>query len=102
MVMQAVTFCGDTGRTIRPDSLSARGPRPGSQPPYLFKGMFEPRLWATASRVTRRLGHVWRRSGHGKSAAASRLRACARKEAANLRLPVGSHVWPDNSRPELI
>jgi hypothetical protein len=31
-----------------------------------------------------------------------RLRACAREEAANLRLPVGAHVWPDNGRPELI
>jgi hypothetical protein len=31
-----------------------------------------------------------------------RLRACARKEAANLRLSVGAHVWPDYGRPKLI
>ena len=31
-----------------------------------------------------------------------RLRPCARKEAANLRSPVGAHVWPDDGRPELI
>jgi hypothetical protein len=30
------------------------------------------------------------------------LRARARKEAANLSLPVSAHVWPDNGRPELI
>jgi hypothetical protein len=34
-----------------------------------------------------------------RPAALTRLR---RKEAANLRLPVGAHVWPDNGRPELI
>jgi hypothetical protein len=31
-----------------------------------------------------------------------RLHACTGKEASNLRLPVGAHVWPDNGRPELV
>ena len=35
-------------------------------------------------------------------AGAYNLPTRARKEAANLRLPVGAHVWPDNGRPELI
>ena len=37
---------------------------------------------------------------HGTGLAA--LCACAREEAADLCLPVGAHVWPDNGRPELI
>ena len=37
---------------------------------------------------------------HGMGATA--LRACAREEAADLRLPVGAHVRPDYGGPKLI